>query len=93
IMRLGKVVLLPYYRPGDPQMGEGVRGLAGRRSALVLANHGPVVAAKDLEAAVFAIEELEETARLALLMRGADARMLDAAQIRDVVTTFDVEWD
>ena len=93
IMRLGKVVLLPYYRPGDPQMGEGVRGLAGRRSALVLANHGPVVAAKDLEAAVFAVEELEETARLALLMRGADARMLDAAQIRDVVTTFDVEWD
>ncbi len=93
IMRLGKVALLPYYRPGDPQMGEGVRGLAGRRSAIVLANHGPVVAAKDLEAAVFAVEELEETARLALLLRGADARMLDLAQIRDIVTHFDVEWD
>lgn len=93
IMRLGKVALLPYYRPGDPQMGEAVRGLAGRRSAVMLANHGPVVACKELESAVFAIEELEETARLALLLRGADARMLDPAQIRDVVTHFDVEWD
>ena len=93
IMRLGKVTLLPYYRPGDPQMGEGVRGLAGRRSAVVLANHGPVVASKDLEAAVFAIEELEETARLALILRGADARLLSPEQIDDVVTTFEVEWD
>lgn len=93
IMRLGRVALLPYFRPGDPAMGEAVRGLAGRRSALVLANHGPVVAAKDLEAAVYAIEELEETARLALLTRGAHPRLLNEAQIRDVVTTFDVEWD
>ena len=51
-------------------MGEAVRGLAGRRSAVLLANHGPVVAARDLEAAVYAMEELEETAKLALLTRG-----------------------
>ena len=88
IMRLGKVKLLPYYRPGD-----AVRGLAGKRAAVVLANHGPVVAARDLEAAVYAMEELEETAKLALLLRGANPRMLTEAQIRDVVTTFDVEWD
>lgn len=93
IMRLGKVQLLPYFRPGDPEMGNAVRGLAGKRSAVVLANHGPVLAAKDLDAAVFAMEELEETAKLALLLRGAQPRMLSEAQIRDVVTTFDVEWD
>lgn len=93
VMRLGKVALLPYYRPGDPAMGDGVRSLAGRRSALVLANHGPVVASNDLEAAVFAIEELEETARLALLLRGVQPRMLTCEQVRDVVTTFGVEWD
>ncbi|GAD57242.1 3-oxo-tetronate 4-phosphate decarboxylase [Limimaricola cinnabarinus] len=93
IMRLGKVKLLPYYRPGDPAMGDAVRGLAGKRAAVVLANHGPVVAARDLEAAVYAMEELEETAKLALLLRGANPRMLTEAQIRDVVTTFDVEWD
>jgi ribulose-5-phosphate 4-epimerase/fuculose-1-phosphate aldolase len=93
IMRLGKVVLLPYFMPGDPAMGDAIRGLAGRRSAVVLANHGPVVAGKDLEAATNAIEELEETAKLALLTRGLGPRMLDAAQIGGLVRKFDVEWD
>jgi ribulose-5-phosphate 4-epimerase/fuculose-1-phosphate aldolase len=93
IMRLGKVKLLPIFRPGDPAMGEAIRGLAGKRSAVLLANHGPVVAAKDLEAAVYAMEELEETARLALLTRGLSPRMLSPAQVREVVEHFDVEWD
>lgn len=93
IMKLGKVKLLPFYRPGDPAMGAAVRGLAGKRSAVMLANHGPVVAGKDVEAACYAIEELEETAKLAMLMRGFDARTLTNAQAREVVTEFNVEWD
>lgn len=93
IMRLGKVKLLPFFRPGDAAMGEAIRGLAGKRSAVLLANHGPVVAAKDLEAAAFAMEELEETARLALLTRGMKPNMLTEAQIREVVEHFNVEWD
>ncbi|WP_306028011.1 aldolase [Stappia sp. MMSF_3263] len=93
IMRLGKVKLLPFFRPGDAAMGEAIRGLAGRRSAVLLANHGPVVAAKDLEAAVYAMEELEETARLALLTRGLNPKMLTDAQVRGIVDHFDVEWD
>ncbi|MGR3660443.1 MAG: 3-oxo-tetronate 4-phosphate decarboxylase [Paracoccaceae bacterium] len=93
IMRLGKVVLLPYFRPGDPEMGKAVRGLAGKRSAVLLANHGPVVAAKDLQAAVYAAEELEETAKLTLLTRGLKPRLLNPDQIADIVTTFDVDWD
>lgn len=93
IMQLGRVKLLPFFRPGDPAMADAVRGLAGKRSAVMLANHGPVVAGKDIEAACNAIEELEATARLALLTRGLGPKMLTGAQIRDVVTTFDVEWD
>ena len=93
IMKLGRVKLLPYFRPGDAAMGQAVRGLAGKRSAVMLANHGPVVAGKDVEAACNAIEELEDTARLAILMRGFDARRLSELQVRDVVTHFDVEWD
>ena len=93
IMKLGKVKLLPFFLPGDPAMGEAVRGLAGKRSAVMLANHGPVVAGKDVEAACNAIEELEDTARLALLTRGMTPRMLTAAQVRDLVTGFDIEWD
>lgn len=93
VMRLGKVKLLPYFRPGDAAIGEAIRGLAGKRSAVLLANHGPVVAAKDLEAALYAMEELEETARLALLTRGRSPRMLTPAQVRDIVDHFNIEWE
>ena len=93
IMRLGKVQLLPIFLPGDPAMGDAIRGLAGRRSAVMLANHGPVVAGKDAEAAVYAIEELEETAKLALLTRGMNPIGLNEGQIRQVVDAFDVDWD
>lgn len=93
IMKLGKVKLLPYFMPGDPAMGDAIRGLAGKRSAVMLAAHGPVVSAKDLEAAIYAIEELEETAKLAILTRGANPSLLTDAQIADLVRTYDVEWD
>jgi ribulose-5-phosphate 4-epimerase/fuculose-1-phosphate aldolase len=93
IMKLGKVKLLPVFLPGDPAMGDAVRGLAGKRAAVMLANHGPVVSGRDVEAACNAIEELEDTAKLALLTRGMPRRGLTNAQVRDVVTKFDVEWD
>lgn len=93
IMKLGKVKLLPVFLPGDPAMGDAVRGLAGKRTAVMLANHGPVVAGKDVEAACYAIEELEDTARLAMLTRGLPRRALNEAQVREIVTRFNVEWD
>ncbi len=93
IMKLGRVKLLPFFLPGDPAMGEAIRGLAGKRSAVMLANHGPVVAGKDVEAACNAIEELEDTARLAMLTRGLHPRALTSDQVQALVTKFDVEWD
>lgn len=93
IMKLGRVKLLPFFMPGDPAMGEAVRGLAGKRSAVMLANHGPVVAGADVEAACNAVEELEDTARLAMLTRGLAPRALSDAQVAAVVRRFDVEWD
>lgn len=93
IMKLGKVQLLPFFMPGDPAMGDAVRGLAGKRSAVMLANHGPVVAGKDIEAACNAIEELEDTARLAMMTRGMAPRALTLDQVQTLVTKFEVEWD
>lgn len=93
IMKLGRVRLLPFFLPGDPAMGEAVRGLAGKRTAVMLANHGPVVAGKDIEAACNAIEELEDTARLALLTQGLNPRGLTGDQVQELVSKFDVEWD
>ena len=93
IMQVGRVAMLPYFRPGDPALGGAVRGLAGKRSAVMLASHGPVVAGRDVEAACNAIEELEATARLALLTRGHGPRTLTRPQIADLVQHFNLEWD
>lgn len=93
IMQLGKVTLLPYFRPGDAAMGDAVRGLGGKRAAVMLANHGPVVAGRTPEAACNAVEELEATARLAMMLRGLPVRMLDDAQIADLVRINKIEWE
>jgi len=81
IMRVGRLPLVPYYPPGDESLAEAVRLAATRHSAVLLANHGPVVAGSSLDAAVAAIEELEETARLFLLLRGERTRFLTEEQV------------
>jgi len=81
VMRVGQLPLVPYHMPGDPALGDAVRGLAGRHSAVLLANHGPVVAGRHLEAAVYATEELEETAKLYLLLHGRNPRCLTPDQV------------
>jgi 3-dehydro-4-phosphotetronate decarboxylase len=90
LMRAGQTALIPYYRPGDPAVADAIRGLAGQYSTVLLANHGPVVAGETLEAAVFATEELEETAKLYLLLRGLNPRHLTPQQVTDLVSTFDL---
>ncbi|WP_431858191.1 aldolase [Azospirillum sp.] len=91
LMRAGQVALVPYHRPGDPAVADAIRGLAGRYSSVLLANHGPVVAGDSLEAAVFATEELEETAKLYLLLRNLNPRHLTPAQVADLVATFGLD--
>src|SRR3979409_2516360 len=88
LMKCGATALLPYYRPGDPAVADAIKGLAGKYSSVLLANHGPVVSGDTLEAAVFAIEELEETAKLYLLLRGLNPRYLTPAQVADLTKTF-----
>jgi len=85
VMRVGHLPLVPYYKPGDLSLAEAVRGFAGKHHAVLLANHGPVVAGSSLDAAVNAIEELEETARLYLLLRGAKTRFLSPAQVKELL--------
>lgn len=88
VMKIGQLPLVPYYRPGDPKLGDAIRGLAGKHSAVLLANHGPVVAGKSLEAAVYATEELEETAKLHLLLQGHNPRCLTPEQIEELNVAF-----
>ncbi|MFT3989573.1 3-oxo-tetronate 4-phosphate decarboxylase [Aestuariivirga sp.] len=88
VMRVGKLPLIPYYAPGDRTLGEAVGRAAARHSAMLLANHGPVVSGTTLSAATDAIEELEETARLYLLLHGRPTRYLSANQIADLKRRF-----
>lgn len=84
VMRIRSLALIPYYRPGDRALAEAVREKARKHHAVLLANHGPVVAGKSLEDAVYNAEELEETAKLYLLLEGRRTRYLDGAQIADL---------
>ena len=93
IMQLGQVRLLPYFIPGSPEIGSAIKGLAGKHSAIMLANHGPVVSAKTLEAAVYASEELEATSKLAYLTRALEPNALSPEQVNELVSTYNVEWN
>lgn len=88
VMRVGQVPLVEYVTPGDPRMGDLIRALGGACSAVLLANHGPVVSGPDLASAVYAAEELEETAKLDLLLRGQRVRELTQQQIADLNARF-----
>jgi len=89
VMRIGRALpVIPYYRPGDGAMEPAIHAASKSAKAVLLANHGPVVSGKTLEDAVHAAEELEEAARLALLLRGAGARELTPAQVDDLLSTF-----
>jgi ribulose-5-phosphate 4-epimerase/fuculose-1-phosphate aldolase len=82
---------VPYHRPGDPALADAIRGLAQKHSAVLLANHGPVVSGASLEAAVYAAEELEETAKLFLLLRDVPVNPLNAQQIAELKTAFSLD--
>jgi ribulose-5-phosphate 4-epimerase/fuculose-1-phosphate aldolase len=88
VMRVGRLPLVPYFAPGDAQLAHAVRGQAAAHHALLLANHGPVVAGTSLVAAADAIEELEATARLYLLLRREPTRVLSAGQVAELRQRF-----
>lgn len=88
VMKVGKVGLVPYFRPGDAKAGGLVEALGGRFAAVLLANHGPVVSGPDLRSAVFAAEELEETAKLIVTLGAAPVRLLTPEQVEELMRTF-----
>jgi ribulose-5-phosphate 4-epimerase/fuculose-1-phosphate aldolase len=89
VMRIGRSLpVIPYYRPGDPAMEPAIAAAAREARAMLLANHGPVVSGKSLDDAVYAAEELEEAAKLALLLRGQTARELTAEQVDALLQAF-----
>lgn len=89
VMRVGRrMPIVPYYRPGDAAMEPAIHAAAREARAVLLANHGPVVSGATLTDAVYAVEELEEAAKLFLILRGQSPRLLTPEQVDDLLTTF-----
>lgn len=90
VMRVGRLPLVPYCPPGDESLSKAVEDLATDHHAVLLANHGPVVAGSSIESAMYAVEELEETARIFLMLRGSPTRPLTGEQVTDLRRRFDL---
>ncbi len=91
VMKIGRLPLVPYYRPGDQSLGLAIKSLATKHSAVLLSNHGPVVSGSNLEAAIYASEELEETAKLFLLLRNTPTNCLNPDQIAELKAVFKLD--
>ncbi|MFC1879289.1 3-oxo-tetronate 4-phosphate decarboxylase [Chloroflexota bacterium] len=76
VMKIGSLPVAPYHPPGDVALADAVATLTNQHSAILLANHGPVVSGQTLDAAVYASEELEEAAKVYLLTSNLNARNL-----------------
>ena len=91
VMKIGRLPLVPYHRPGDKALGDVIKTLAPSHSAVLLANHGPVVSGPDLEGAIYASEELEETAKIFLLLQNAKTNCLNTDQIEELRVAFKLD--
>ncbi len=90
VMRIGRLPLVPYHPPGDVDLARVVTEMASEHHAVLLANHGPIVAGKSLLDAVYSIEELEETAKLFLLLQGRDIVPLNDQQVEELRQRFPI---
>lgn len=88
VMRIGRLPLIRYFPPGDQALAQEVEAMASTHHAVLLANHGPVVSGTSLDAAMSATEELEETAKLFLLLRGEKTSPLTTAQVEELRQRF-----
>jgi ribulose-5-phosphate 4-epimerase/fuculose-1-phosphate aldolase len=88
VMRVGKLPLIPYFAPGDAELAVAVGAQAEKHHAVLLANHGPVVSGSSLANAQYAVEELEETAKLFLMLKGRRIRTLTDVQVAELNDRF-----
>ncbi|MGG7447334.1 aldolase [Kosakonia oryzendophytica] len=88
VMRVGKLPVIPYIRPGSPKIADEVERLAGEHNAMLLANHGPIISGKDIREACFNAEELEETAKLYFILKPHGMRTLSDDNVAELNATF-----
>ena len=87
LMRYGRVALSPYRTPGSPLLGEDMSRLMEKHRAVLLANHGMVVTGKDITAAAYNAEELEESCRLHFILSGREVNPISPADQEELLRT------
>ncbi len=88
IMRVGRLPLIRYFRPGDRKLARAVKETARANGSMLLANHGPIVSAPSLEEAIYAYEELEETAKIHFIVGNRKTSLLRAEEIAEINAHF-----
>jgi 3-dehydro-4-phosphotetronate decarboxylase len=98
VMKVGHVPLIPYYRPGDPQVGQIVADTIAQYGqsgtpirAVMLSRLGPNVWHDSPAQAMAVLEELEETAKL-MQLNGPNIATLTEPQIQELRDTFGARW-
>ena len=91
VMRVGKLPVVPYIRPGSPRIAEHVEKLAAEHNAILLANHGPIISGKNIREAVFNAEELEETAKLYFMLKPFGMNTLTTENVDELNATFNMK--
>lgn len=87
-MRLGAIAMVPYFAPGNDDLAEAVGKIANNHPGIIMANHGPIVSAPDVEKCVYGMEELEESCKLAIMLNGLSANKLGETQIQELLQKF-----
>jgi ribulose-5-phosphate 4-epimerase/fuculose-1-phosphate aldolase len=80
-MRVAPLAVLPYFRPGTPELADAIENVAAAHHSLLLRNHGLICAGATLSEASDRAEELEQTARLHFILRGEAVRPLSPADV------------
>lgn len=91
VMKVGRIPLIPYRRPGDPMAAAQVAALAAQVRGALFERLGPVVWERSVSHASYALEELEETARLWLMADPRPAPLPEAA-IEELRATFGARY-
>lgn len=93
VMRVGQTPLIPYADPGDPVQADAIEQLPYAFRAVLLQNHGCVVAGTDLDSAVDAAIELEAACAVVLAAGSRPLRLLDEATVTRLARRADTPWD
>lgn len=88
IIRLGQVAIVPYFAPGDDQLAHAIREKAANSTGVLMANHGPIVCGKDFATTMYAIEEMEESAKITLLLNSLTTRQISVQDVRDLMIRY-----